>query len=70
MRGRRIYGSVPSADLDSASYTSRSGRLIPTVAIEQYAGTLGRWFGLTPQDLDAALPNRGRFGPTDLGFLS
>ncbi|MEM1229549.1 MAG: DUF1501 domain-containing protein [Pseudomonadota bacterium] len=70
VRGRRIYGSVPSADLGSASYTSRSGRLIPSVAIEQYAGTLGRWFGLTPQDLDGALPNRRRFGPTDLGFLS
>ncbi len=45
------------------------GRWLPTTGVEQYAATLGRWFGLTDADLPAIFPNIGSFTNTDLGFM-
>ncbi len=67
--GKRIYGSMPGYDTASADYTSSRGRLIPTVSVEQYAATLGRWFGLDPGELGVALPGLGNFVTRDLGFM-
>lgn len=46
------------------------GRIIPTVAVEQYASTLARWFGLAPADLPLVFPNINSFVGTDLGFMN
>lgn len=67
--GRNIYGSMPSADTTSEFYTADRGRLIPTVAVEQYAATIGRWFGLTDSELNSALPSLGNFNQSNLGFM-
>ena len=67
--GRQIYGDIPSPDVDSQFYTRRRGRLIPTTSVEQYAATMGRWFGLTEDELLTALPNLTSFASTDLGFI-
>lgn len=67
--GNRIYGDIPAPDQDGPQYTPRNPRLIPTVSIEQYASTLGAWFGVNDIELDQIFPNRGRFGPSNLGFL-
>lgn len=55
---------------DADSGTSARGRWIPTTSIEQYAGTLAKWFGVTDADLPTVFPNIANF-PTnrDLGFL-
>jgi len=45
------------------------GRIIPTVAVEQYASTLARWFGLSTGDLPLVFPNINSFNGTDLGFM-
>ena len=45
------------------------GRIIPTVAVEQYASTLARWFGLSSVDLPLVFPNINSFNGTDLGFM-
>lgn len=45
------------------------GRIIPTVAVEQYASTLARWFGLSTADLPLVFPNINSFIGTDLGFM-
>lgn len=45
------------------------GRFIPSVAIEQYAATLARWFGLTDADIPLAFPNIANFSSSNLGFL-
>ena len=68
--GKSIYGGVPSFDLGDAQYTASRGRLIPTVATDQYAATLGKWFGLNASELSASLPNLGNFDTRDLGFLA
>ncbi|MEM9054964.1 MAG: DUF1501 domain-containing protein [Pseudomonadota bacterium] len=68
--GNRIYGDVPSAEPNSNFYTPSRGRLIPTTSVEQYAATLGRWFGLDGSALNMALPNLGNFTGSDLGFMT
>ena len=34
-----------------------AGRLIPTTAVDQYAGTLARWFGLSDGQIRQVFPN-------------
>jgi len=53
----------------SDRYTDDRGRLIPSSSVEQYAATLGRWFGLDEGELVAALPNLANFDERDLGFM-
>ncbi|MEM7664056.1 MAG: DUF1501 domain-containing protein [Pseudomonadota bacterium] len=67
--GGRILGDIPTADVSSSNYTPTSGRLIPSVSVEQYAATLGSWFGLNDDELNAALPNLSRFQNANLGFV-
>ncbi|MEM9938956.1 MAG: DUF1501 domain-containing protein [Pseudomonadota bacterium] len=70
VRGKRVYGTLPVSDPDAEAYTPSRGRLIPDVSVEQYAATLGRWFGLSNGELNAALPNLGNFDSNDLGFFN
>ena len=70
VQGKKIYGSLPEYDLGAESYTESRGRLIPSVSVEQYAATLGGWFGLDQGELNAALPNLSNFTQKDLGFLT
>ena len=68
--GKKIYGDIPTPDLGSDTFTSTHGRLIPKVSVEQYAATLGSWFGLDSSELAAALPNLSNFNEKNLGFLT
>ena len=45
------------------------GRLLPALAVEQYAGTLARWFGVSAAQLPSVLPRLGQFTQQDLGFM-
>lgn len=67
--GKRIYGQMPGFDQSSQRYTAKRGRLIPDVSVEQYAATLGQWFGLDPAEIGRALPNLSRFNTSNLGFM-
>ncbi len=69
VRGKRIYGDIPTADLNNGSYTSSRGRLIPTTSVEQYAATMGSWFGLDSSELQSALPNLRNFNTQNIGFM-
>ena len=70
VRGQRFYGSMPSlaqaGNPDDAGY----GQLIPTIAVDQYAATLARWFGLSETGIDDVLPNLGHFASRDIGFIN
>jgi uncharacterized protein (DUF1501 family) len=55
-------------DIDTGS--SPRGRWLPTTGVEQYAGTLARWFGLTNDDLIAVFPNIVNFPVNNLGFMN
>ena len=66
VNGNRIVGDIPDPVLGN-SQDSGGGRLIPGVSVEQLAGSLAAWFGLTAGEVQDALPNIGSFaGPIDL----
>lgn len=70
VNGKRVYGSFPGPDTGSGAYMPTRGRLIPSVAVEQYAATIGSWFGLSSSELATALPNLSQFNEANLGFLN
>lgn len=61
VQGGQIYGDIPPYDFDH-DQDAGSGRLIPTMSVEQFAAPLGRWFGLDDAEIAAALPNLANFG--------
>ncbi len=69
VKGNQIYGELPEIDLSSQRYTEKRGRLIPGVSVDQYAATLGAWFGLSPTELRAIFPNLVNFDSDNLGFI-
>ena len=58
--GGRILGEVPPAGFGHDRDFDQ-GRLIPSFSTEQYAASLGRWFGLGSGALRDALPNVDQF---------
>ncbi|MEL6324584.1 MAG: DUF1501 domain-containing protein, partial [Pseudomonadota bacterium] len=68
VRGGEIYGDIPPATIDHAQEVG-GGRLIPSLAVDQYAAQLGHWFGLTQSEIEAALPNLNRFTPPKWQFI-
>jgi uncharacterized protein (DUF1501 family) len=68
VRGRTVYGTYPTLDLDGPDDVG-GGRLRPTTSADQYAATLARWFGIADGDLDHVAPNLANFAQRDLGFL-
>lgn len=68
VNGREIYGNVPPPVIGHAQEVG-GGRLIPSLAVDQYAAQLGRWFGLDTGEINAALPNLGRFTPPEWNFI-
>lgn len=69
VRGGQAYGTFPNQALGGPDDTDRDGRWIPTTAVDQYAATLAKWFGVADADIPAVVPNIGRFATRDLGFL-
>jgi uncharacterized protein (DUF1501 family) len=76
--GKKLYGDMPVLCSRTASagrfqnsgdILSNSGAMIPTLAIDQYAATLGRWFGASSSVLQLAFPYLGNFAVKDLGFM-
>jgi uncharacterized protein (DUF1501 family) len=81
VRGRGVAGSsgvfgrypelVPGGPDDIGLHDwERQGRWIPTLGVDQYAGTLLRWFGATPAQIATVLPHLANWGSAPLpGFL-
>jgi hypothetical protein len=47
------------------------GRLLPSTSVDQYAATLGSWFGISDTDLLTVLPNLSNWDVSkrNLGFI-
>ncbi len=81
VKGKAFYGTPPPISVGDGSgaedqWHVGQGRLLPSTSVDQYAATLGSWFGVEPNELAGILPNLGNFGapkavdyPTNLGFL-
>ena len=69
VQGGDMYGSYPIIGSNQANDMG-AGRLIPTTSVDQYAGTLARWFGLTNGQIREVFPNFGNFGTSPyLSFM-
>ncbi|NOT47686.1 MAG: DUF1501 domain-containing protein [Acidobacteria bacterium] len=80
--GGNIYGSLrtdgsgnylPTLTLggpDDVDTSGGRGRWLPTTSVDQYAATLGRWFGLADADMPAIFPNLANFSSSNLGFMT
>lgn len=69
VNGKNIYGSLPEPEPDSERHTKGRSALIPSVSVEQYAATLGSWFGLNEPELATVFPNLSNFDSSNLGFI-
>ena len=69
VQGQNMYGQYPIIGVNQANDLG-AGRLIPTTSVDQYAGTLAKWFGLSDGQIRTVLPNFGNFGSSPyLGFM-
>lgn len=67
--GNRMYGDFPEAAIGH-SLDTNNGRIIPTTSVDQYAATLGGWFGLNSTELQDALPGLVNFSNPDIGLFT
>lgn len=70
VRGQRFYGKAPTVG-NGTSDDVGQGRLLPTMAVDQYAATLANWFGIDSSGLRTVLPNIGNYDAStwNQGFM-
>ncbi|NEX61667.1 DUF1501 domain-containing protein [Noviherbaspirillum galbum] len=68
VKGKDIYGTFPVTALGHAQDVG-SGSLLPGISVDQYGGTLARWFGLSDAQIGDVFPNIANFTKRDLGFM-
>lgn len=68
VNGGNLYGDLLTQHLDGPKDT-RGGRLIPSVANEQYFASLAHWFGVPHSELVDLFPNLSNFNDHTLGFI-
>ena len=72
VKGGDMYGQYPTIGADLAGFSNPNmvgQALIPTTSVEQYASTLGSWFGTSDTALDLIFPNLRNFSSRNLGFV-
>ena len=70
--GQNIYGQYPTLGVDLGAFNNpnmSSNALIPTTSVDQYAATLGAWFGASSSQLNLIFPNLHNFSTANLGFV-
>ena len=60
VNGGRFYGAAPVIANNGPDDVGQE-RLLPSTSVDQYAATLGQWFGISDTDLLTVLPNLGRW---------
>jgi len=70
VNGGRFYGTAPIVANGGPDDVGQ-GRLLPSTGVDQYAATLGKWFGISDTDLLTVLPNLAHYdaGQRNLGFV-
>ena len=69
VQGQRTYGKFPALVVGGPDDTS-TGRWIPTTAVDQFAATMAKWFGVDSNHMGTVFPNLGRFAAPDMGFMA
>ena len=70
VNGGRFYGTAPVVANNGPDDVGQ-GRLLPSTGVDQYAATLGKWFGISDTNLLTVLPNLGNYDASvrNLGFV-
>jgi uncharacterized protein (DUF1501 family) len=70
VNGGRFYGTAPLV-ANNGDDDVGQGRLLPSTSVDQYAATLGKWFGISDTDLLMVLPNLAHWNASQrtLGFV-
>ena len=71
VNGKKFYGVPPPVSAGNTkvagAYAKQdqwhigAGRLLPTTSVDQYAGTLAKWFGVDDTEIDTIFPNLKNF---------
>jgi len=69
VRGGELYGTFPHLALGGPDDSGMRGALIPTTSLDQFGGTLARWFGVSPDAMPSVFPSLANFATQDLGFV-
>ena len=69
VHGGATYGTFPLHVLSGPDDAGNRGNWIPTTSLDQYAATLGSWFGASDADLMSTFPNLANFTPQKLSFV-
>lgn len=72
VRGGDMYGQFPTVGMDINGFDNpdmAGSAFIPTTSVDQYAATLGSWFGVSNGDLNTIFPNLRNFSSANLGFV-
>ncbi|UDF05249.1 DUF1501 domain-containing protein [Asticcacaulis sp. AND118] len=72
VKGGDMYGLYPTVGMDINGFSNpymAGSAFIPTTSVDQYAATLGNWFGVSGSDLNAIFPNLRNFSNQNLGFV-
>ena len=72
VKGGDVYGQYPTLGVDQGNFSNPNmsdNVLIPQMSVDQYAGTMGRWFGLSDTQVASIFPNIPNFSNRYLGFL-
>jgi uncharacterized protein (DUF1501 family) len=68
VEGKRWCGQLPAMAVSGPDDVG-GGRLLPAIAVDQYAATLATWFGVPAGNLADVIPRIGRYDTADLGFM-
>ena len=70
VKGQRLYGTPPVVANNGPDDVGQ-GRLLPSTSVDQYAATLGKWFGISDTSLLDVLPNLANHDASrrNLGFI-
>jgi uncharacterized protein (DUF1501 family) len=69
LQGGKIWGTFPSLALGGADDANSRGTMVPTTSVEQYAATMGQWFGVSAANIPSVFPYVTNFPTANLGFL-
>jgi len=66
VKGGQILGEYPNDFSSKSPITLDRGRLIPTTPHDSMWNAVAKWFGVDESEMDAVLPQRSNFPPSDI----
>jgi uncharacterized protein (DUF1501 family) len=69
VKGKAFYGTPPVIANNGPDDVGQ-GRLLPSMAVDQFAATLATWFGVQDGELATVLPNIGHYTSRNVGFMA